>query len=164
LCCGTGCIGISIYKNTNNIKDITFNDNFLPAIECTKINLNNYHLQGKIIHDDFHNLFGKKQKYDVIVMNPPYVTLDEFDVTMSKYEHAESFIDHKDGFSYYRFLLDNYQQLVNDKNNFLIGLEFSYNQKQQMIEYLKKVHLYEFSSFYQDYAKHDRVVIINVLK
>ncbi|MDB6096539.1 MAG: prmB [Francisellaceae bacterium] len=73
LCCGSGCIGISLALLNPNIK-VDLADISEKALVVASKNINNYLLNErvKIIHSDlFKNIHNK---YDLIITNPPYVT------------------------------------------------------------------------------------------
>jgi release factor glutamine methyltransferase len=70
---GSGCIAISLAKNTNNF-NITALDVSKKALEIAKYNTQNNTVEITFILDDI--LSPKSQnyiKYDIIVSNPPYV-------------------------------------------------------------------------------------------
>lgn len=77
LCTGSGCIGITLAllhpKITVDLADIS-----AEALAVALINIKKYHLTNRVncIQSDlFQNI---KKKYDIIISNPPYVSLDEY--------------------------------------------------------------------------------------
>lgn len=101
---GSGCISISIAKNydcTINANDISF-----EAISIAKENSNLLGTSRKINfiinkqHDDI-NLLG----YDLIVSNPPYISLNDFgDLPdeIKNFEPRTALTDEYDGLNFYR--------------------------------------------------------------
>jgi release factor glutamine methyltransferase len=74
---GTGCIGLAVLKNTNNLR-VDFADIWALAVLQIKINLklnkiseNRY----KVYKSDLFEKL-KNKRYDFIFANPPYVALD----------------------------------------------------------------------------------------
>lgn len=69
LCCGAGVIPLSLSENFPNI-NWTLADSQAQSIESAKRNLNDIHLQAKIIASDiFSEVEGK---FDMIISNPPF--------------------------------------------------------------------------------------------
>ncbi|VFP88371.1 Ribosomal RNA small subunit methyltransferase C [Buchnera aphidicola (Cinara piceae)] len=65
---GTGILGIALAKKNPKI-DLTLIDNYDAAIWCSKNNLINNHIKGKVF---FSNIYSKiKKKYNLIISNPP---------------------------------------------------------------------------------------------
>lgn len=73
LCTGSGCVGISIAKNTGI--DVTISDISREALELAKENAELNETSLTVLESD---LFGEiHEEYDLIVCNPPYLTLEE---------------------------------------------------------------------------------------
>ena len=82
------------------------------------------------------------EKFDVIVIKPPYVAKKELDSTMTKYENAISFNNSEDEMLFYIEFFHHYQRIINF-DHFLIGLEFGYDQKDKVKSlYFEKSILY----------------------
>ena len=100
---GSGCIAISIAKNSN--ANITAIDNSVEALEIAKSNaiLNSVEINFEL--SDVFN-FSDTKKYDLIVSNPPYVLESEKKI-MNKnvldYEpHNALFVSDNDPLIYYK--------------------------------------------------------------
>jgi len=77
LCTGSGCIGITLALMNPKIK-VDLADISLEALEVSKKNIQRYFLHDRVncIQSDlFENI---KEKYDLIITNPPYVTEKEY--------------------------------------------------------------------------------------
>lgn len=91
-------------------------------------------------------------------MNPPYVDKNELDLEMTKYESKISFTNSDDPLEFYLTIIKNYEKVVRNKNNFLIGFEIGYDQRQNLEKILRNTNLqYE---FIKDYSNIDRILII----
>jgi len=114
ICCGTGVIGISLILNNLTYK-CTFADISNRAIYNTFLNLKKFNINEnryEIIKSDmFKNL---KSKYDLIISNPPYIKISEYDDLPKdvKMEPKEALISGFDG-------LNHINILINESKNFL---------------------------------------------
>ena len=76
LCSGSGCIGIVISKENNNM-DVTLSDVSKKALEVCNRNIKNLDSNSKSIELDLNSKIQHNEKYDLIVSNPPYLTPKE---------------------------------------------------------------------------------------
>ncbi|VAX76585.1 methyltransferase [Buchnera aphidicola] len=65
---GTGIIGIALAKNNPKI-NLTLTDNYNLSIWCSKNNLLNNNIKGKVLLSDVYS--NIKEKYNLIISNPP---------------------------------------------------------------------------------------------
>lgn len=75
LCCGSGCIGIALLKQLPNVH-VTFSDIDPNAIRQTQLNLQLNHVpvsRWRTVEADLFS--GVSAVYDLIVANPPYVSI-----------------------------------------------------------------------------------------
>ncbi|HAL18206.1 MAG TPA: peptide chain release factor N(5)-glutamine methyltransferase [Spirochaetaceae bacterium] len=75
LCTGTGCIGISIAKDLDEMERgyiLTLTDISLRALRIAKLNCDRLQVYAEILQSD---LFAKMKgrKFDIITANPPYI-------------------------------------------------------------------------------------------
>ncbi len=73
LCSGSGCIGIVISKENDNM-DVTLSDVSEKALEICNRNRKKLDSPADIIKLDLNSKFTSKIKYDIIVSNPPYLS------------------------------------------------------------------------------------------
>lgn len=87
LCTGSGCIAISCSYVFPHAK-IDATDISLQALQVTKKNIGIHHCAKKV-SPIFSNLFYalKKEKYDLIISNPPYVSKKIINTLPSEYHH-----------------------------------------------------------------------------
>ena len=71
LCCGSGCIGISVAKNSD-VQSVTFADISENALNIARENALKHGVNGEFIQTDIlkDEICGK---YDIILTNPPYI-------------------------------------------------------------------------------------------
>lgn len=159
ICAGTGNIGISIKLNHKYV-NLTSLDVDFEAIKNIQSNLKLHHLKAKVINEDFFAFINNnKNKFDVVIMNPPYVDINVLDQSMTKYENIISFSNSKDPLKFYEVLINNLTKLVN-KNHFLIGCEFGYDQKHKIKQIIKNAGYLKYTTFYKDLNNLDRYFII----
>ena len=78
LCSGSGCIGIVISKENNNM-DVTLSDVSDKALEVCNRNKIIFNPGVKLIKLDLNSKLQHHEKYDLIVSNPPYLSRDQAD-------------------------------------------------------------------------------------
>lgn len=158
ICTGTGCIGISIanYRKKAEVKLLDISD---IAINLAKRNiiLNNVNDRVFAEKEDILKDYPK-EKYDIIVSNPPYIESDVIDtlqVEVKDYEPHLALDGGKDGLIFYRRIADIAPKMLNVGG--ILAFEIGYNQGSKVLEIMKK-------SFYniqiiKDLCGNDRVVI-----
>ena len=76
LCSGSGCIGISLDIN-NEFFNVTLSDVSTNALKVCEINKKNLNSNVKIVQLDLNSTSKFNKEYDIIISNPPYISLDE---------------------------------------------------------------------------------------
>ena len=76
LCSGSGCIGISLDIN-NKYLNVTLSDVSTNALKVCRINKKNLNSNVNIIQLDLNLISTSDKEYDIIISNPPYISLDE---------------------------------------------------------------------------------------
>ncbi len=101
LCCGSGCLGIAIYKNCKKKITIDFSDISKKAMGVCLKNMKNY-IKNKSCTTYVRDLYGKSsKKYDLIISNPPYVSKKEYiklDKKILNFEPRNALISKDNGF------------------------------------------------------------------
>lgn len=154
LCCGSGCIGISLKKFLEN-SNVVLSDVSQKAIEVAKKNAVLLNVDVQIIQSNlFENI---KEKYDMIVSNPPYIETNVIS-TLSQEVQNEPHIaldGGEDGLTFYRKIIKEAPNYLNKKG--YLCLEIGFNQKKAVIQLLQEN--FENMITKQDLAGNDRVII-----
>ena len=132
---GSGCIAVSIAKNSNS--KITAIDNSIEALEIAKSNAILNSVKINFVLSDVFN-FSETKKYDLIVSNPPYVLESEkklMDKNVLDYEpHNALFVSNNDPLVYYKEIA---KIAINNLNkNGLLFFEINEKYSKQIIELL----------------------------
>lgn len=166
MCTGSGCLGISIAKNSN-IKHVDLIDISAEALLVTSKNIKGNGVEDKcnIIKSDlFSKLKDSNIKYDMIVSNPPYINSDvvlTLDESVKK-EPVLALDGGKDGMNFYRKILIDAREYLNDKG--IIIFEIGYDQLNKIQSEIKKYKEYSIIESIKDYGGNDRVVICRFQK
>ena len=128
VCCGTGCILLSLLHYSNDTKGLGV-DLSAGAVELSKENAKALGLSDRadfIISDLFENVSGK---YDRIVCNPPYIphaVIDTLQPEVKDYEPVKALDGGEDGLDFYRILAEEAKNYL--KRGGMIYLEIGYDQ------------------------------------
>ena len=161
LCTGSGAIGISLAKNTENVK-IYMSDISEKALEIAQRNINKNKVEEKcelVTSDMFENIYSK---YDIIVSNPPYIESEEIKI-LPKEVRNEPIIALDggfDGLDFYRIIANEAYKYI--KEDGILALEIGYNQKEKVIDLLNKTGKYKDIYCKKDLGGNDRVVIATI--
>ena len=151
LCCGTGCIGISVAKDTGiavMLGDI--------SRECLDISRKNAEKNGVAVRVKETDLFSafNGRSFDLILCNPPYLNAEEMESlqTEVRYEPELALYGGRDGLDVYRRLAAEYESHLNPGGTML--LEIGYRQWEEIKE------LFPGAGLIKDLAGNPRVVEI----
>ena len=159
LCTGSGAIAVSLAKYIEK-SEITAVDISQEAIKIASKNaiMNNVENQITFVKSDlFENV--KKEKYDIIVSNPPYIKKSEIP-KLEKQVQKEPTIaldGGVDGLDFYRKIIKQSYEYLKYKG--YLCLEIGYDQKEDVIELLKNEEKYSEIHFKKDLYENDRIVI-----
>ena len=153
---GSGCIAISIAKNSNS--KITAIDNSIEALEIAKSNAILNSVKINFVLSDVFN-FSDTKKYDLIVSNPPYVLESEkkiMDKNVLDYEpHNALFVSNNDPLVYYKEIA---KIATNNLNkNGLLFFEINENYSKQIIELLSNLNFVDIE-LKKDINGRDRII------
>ena len=153
---GSGCIAVSIAKNSN--AKITAIDNSIGALEIAKSNavLNSVEINFEL-RDVFN--FSEIKKYDLIVSNPPYVLESEkklMDKNVLDYEpHNALFVSDNDPLAYYKEIA---KIATNNLNkNGLLFFEINEKYSNQITELLSNLNFVDIE-LKKDINGRDRII------
>ena len=162
ICCGTGCIGLSLMKHVNVYAD--FYDISPDCIKTTLKNATNLGLMERIniykrdVFDD--SFFFGCEKYDLIISNPPYIERNVIETLSEEVKHEPvlALDGGEDGLDFYRRFLDILPGMLNENGKILF--EIGYNQGKSINEICNE-HGYKCSVF-KDYSGNDRCALIEI--
>lgn len=153
---GSGCIGITL-KKKNPLFNMTLLDISKEALEVAKENATNLQIEVTLIQNDM--LENLKDKYDVIISNPPYIKEnEEIEEIVKNNEPHLALYAGIDGLDCYRKILKEAPNHVNDK--FLIALEIGESQKEDIIRLAKEMFPNAVIDPKKDMQGRDRMVFI----
>lgn len=160
MCTGSGCIGISIAKNSN-VSKVTLVDISTDALNIANKNimLNNVQDKCSIKKSDLFKNLDLDTKYDIIVSNPPYIKTEDIK-GLSEYVKKEPLLALDGGTSGLNIYLDIFNNAINYLNNEgLLIIEIGYDQKNDLINIIENNNNFELIECIQDYSKNDRVIV-----
>ncbi len=159
LCTGSGAIAISLAKMIEN-SQITATDISREALKIAQLNSRKNEVENQIIFV-LSNLFEDlgKEKYDIIVANPPYIKR-KIIKTLDKQVQKEPIIALDGGIDG----LDFYRKIIHQSYEFLkykgyLCLEIGYDQKDEVIELINNEKKYIKTYSKKDLYDNDRIVI-----
>lgn len=147
---GSGCLSIAILKNCKNSSafgvDLSKN-----ALEICNKNIKSHKLEDRF-KTNLSDLFNQipKQKFDVIISNPPYIKTSDIEKLQDevKIHEPRSALDGgEDGLEFYRQIAKNAPEFLN--KNGLIIVEIGFDQKNEVID------IFLTQNFKLDQAKKD---------
>ncbi|WP_027128673.1 peptide chain release factor N(5)-glutamine methyltransferase [Fusobacterium perfoetens] len=155
---GSGAIAISLAKLYPNAKVIGV-DISSEALEIANKNkeLNNTINVEFILSDVFEKISEKD--FDLIVSNPPYISIDEYKELMPEvknYEPRLALTDNGDGYYFYKKISKEAFEYL--KKGGYLAFEIGYNQGEEVSEIMKKDG-YDVKGVIRDYGDNQRVVV-----
>lgn len=152
---GSGCIAITLKKELNC--NITALDISAEALIVAKQNAIHNSVDITFINEDLSTY--KKEKYDVIISNPPYISKNEkiMDIVKENEPHLALYAE-EEGLFFYRKIIENIPFITKDK--FLVALEIGKEQSTSIVDIinnnLKDVKI----TVEKDYQGLDRFIFI----
>ena len=159
LCTGSGAIAVSLAKYLENIQ-LTALDISRKALDIAIANAKNNQVQEKITFVE-SNLFQAlgKEKYDIIVSNPPYIRREELP-TLDREVRKEPRLaldGGDDGLDFYRKIIDQGYEYL--KYGGYICLEIGFDQKEEVMQIIKDRKQYIETYCKKDLYDNDRVIV-----
>ena len=158
LCTGSGIIGITLKKELEEFDvEIIASDISSRALAVAKENASSLKADISFVESDlFSNI---KDKFDIIVSNPPYIAYDDKETikeNVLNYDpHLALFAD-EDGMYFYRNIVEEARQYLTEKG--IIFFEIGYNQKEK-INILGENNGFE-TVVYKDINGRDRIAVL----
>lgn len=134
LCTGSGAIGLTLKHEIPC--SVTLSDISTDALKVATQNSKELNLDVNIIESDLLNNI-KKEEYDVIISNPPYISYNEeiMDIVKNNEPNIALFADNE-GLYYYEEILKSCKDYLNDE--YLIAFEIGATQKDKIIALVNK--------------------------
>ena len=159
VCCGSGCIGITLKKEIENC-DVYMCELSKEAVEITKKNAKQLDAIVTVDCGDFITPILEKQlKFDVLICNPPYIkNKEKLSSLVVDNEPNMALFGGEDGLDFYRIMFKHFDEILNEKG--FMGFEFGYDQKEDLEALVKKSFPNYKYEFLKDYNKLDRMLFI----
>lgn len=158
-CTGSGCILLSIAKKFPNHKYIGLDKSEL-AIKTAEKNRKSLGLKNvQFFNQDIFEY--NKSKADLLLCNPPYLAkheIDSLEQSVRDYDPLSALTDFKNGTSFYKHLISNFNKLV--KKNGIMLLEIPFSAVTDDIISINKNFNANKSLFYKDLEGKNRVIKI----
>ena len=156
LCTGSGCIAIALKKEipTLNVIGIDYSQ---KALANAKKNALQNDANILLFNQDVlrSNLTGN---YDVIISNPPYISIKEPVDIQTKYEPQDAIFAGNDGLDFYYKIAEKSKKILNKKG--IIALEIGYNQGKSVSQIFRTYYPKSKIVIEKDYNNFDRFVFI----
>ena len=153
---GSGAIAISIKKEING--EVYATDISKEALEVAKENAERNNVSINFINTNIYD--GIKDKFDIIISNPPYIRYDEEidEIVKNNEPHIALYADNN-GLYFYEEILKNINSILNDK--YLIAFEIGKDQGED-INKLKEKYLPDANIILKkDLEGRDRMIFIH---
>lgn len=155
---GSGAISVTLAKELPNSEVLGLD----ISDEALKIAVENRELNGasnlKFLKSDvFQHV--KEKNYDLIVSNPPYIPVEEYNELMpevKQYEPRMALTDGGDGYYFYRKISEESMEYL--KNGGYLAFEVGYNQGETVSQLMEK-NGFRIEGRIADYAGIERVII-----
>ena len=161
LCCGSGCLGISLLKNIFNSSLIACDIN-KNAVAIARKNAKTHQLKDrcKFITS---NLFTGLTKYfdffDLIITNPPYIETAKIATLQAEVQNFEPFIaldGKEDGLYFYQQIAQQASDFLTSKGNLLT--EIGYQQAESVLKIFQQSGKWQHINSYNDLSGITRVL------
>ncbi len=157
---GSGNIPIALAKNLPNVEIVAI-DISGNAIAIAKFNSERNNVSDRInfINSDFNKyLISENHQFDIIVSNPPYIKIDEYNLLekeLTDFEPNIALTDFNDGLTFYRNISEKSKSLL--KSNGQIYFEVGISQSGKVKEILENNNFSNIK-LVKDYLEIERVV------
>ncbi len=161
ICCGSGCIGLSVLKNVNGATADMF-DISDGACEVSRENAGRLGLseRANVLRQDVFSpdFLSHGEKYDIIISNPPYIRTEVIEGLSAevKSEPHIALDGGDDGLAFYRRLIDVCPKALSDGGTIIF--EIGYDQAADVTSEAEKRGLG--CEIFRDYGGNDRCAII----
>lgn len=160
MCCGSGCIGISLWKKINEKQQgmcqVIVSDISSEALEVTRENAKRLKADVEIIKSDLFQAI--KGKFHILVSNPPYIPSKVVDTLMPEVREHEPRLaldGSPDGLFFYRNIIEQAKDYLEEEG--YVFFEIGFDQAEDVREIFVDAG-FEQVTIKQDLAGLDRVI------
>ena len=156
LCCGSGCLGISLKMNLPHVR-CTLADLSPEALAVARGNVMDFGLECEILEGDLFQPV-KDRKFDLIVSNPPYIPSGECDTLQPEvlFEPRMALDGGTDGLDFYRRIAREAPEHLNPGGALM--MEMGIQEAAQVRSMLEK-HGAKRTEIRKDFAGIDRMIL-----
>ncbi len=161
MCCGSGCLGISIKKLLQSKVDVTLCDVSEKALKVAQKNANG--LEINIVKSNMFQDLKSDKKFDIILCNPPYISQKEYEklsLSVKNYDPKIALVGGEDGLKFYRILANEGKKYLTKQGQ--IVMEIGYNEKDSTQKIFQDKSF--FTTVFKDYSGLNRVVVAKLEK
>jgi release factor glutamine methyltransferase len=127
---GSGCIASTLSLEEKNM-EVYASDISPDALKTAKASASKLGAQVKFFEGDMLKPFIGKEKFDILVSNPPYIPNNEEVQSLVKDNEPNiALFGGDDGLYFYRIILSEADKILNDK--FIMGFEHGYDKKEEI--------------------------------
>ena len=154
--CGSGVIGITLKKKIPSL-EVTCLDISEEALKVAKNNAKKLEAEVNFVKGDMLN--NIEETYDIIVSNPPYISINEDieEIVKNNEPHLALYAG-EDGLDCYRKIFNEVKRVVNHK--FLIALEIGFTQKEAVSKLARDVFGDINIECFKDMSLKDRIIFV----
>ena len=166
LCTGCGNIAVSLARSLPDV-EIVATDISQASLEVAKENAMRHGVEKNITFykGDFFNFLPleKREKFDIIVCNPPYVKKADFEWLQEEVrcEPRRALYGGEDGLDFYRRIENEAPEYLREKGS--VFLEIGFGQRDSIVDIFESKGIYRIHRVKKDFNGIDRIVWISLL-
>jgi release factor glutamine methyltransferase len=135
---GSGCLAISLKHEFSNAEVIGI-DISKSALAVAQQNIKNLQQKKiKLLHGDWFSPLKNSEKFDLIVSNPPYIDINDWEKlenNVAKFEPKGALTDYNNGLKHYQHIITHAPNYLRKASTLL--LEIGFNQQNEVCKILK---------------------------
>lgn len=159
--CGCGNICVTIKKMAVSDLTVFASDISFSALLTAQENSSLHNAEINIVNADLLDSFIKRETFDLIVTNPPYVETENIKGSL-EYEPRIALDAGAEGLNLIRKILTRARDYLNDRGYLII--EIGYNHQLKLKQEIKRLGGYEIVEWIRDYSGHWRGIVLKIKK